>query len=67
MLHHSIPLIAGSIVSLMLGAVCTLLLVYTSRRATLRQLNAGLLQISEQLRELRGGDARAAEPPDLGG
>jgi hypothetical protein len=29
------------------------LLVFASRRATLRQVNAGLLEVSEQLKQLR--------------
>lgn len=66
LLHHSIPVVAGSVVALMLGALCTLLLVHTSRRATLRQLSAGLLEISAQLRELRSDSLRAAEPRDHG-
>jgi hypothetical protein len=33
--------------------LCTLLLILSSRRATLRQVNASLLEISEQLRRLR--------------
>jgi hypothetical protein len=36
------------------GAVlCTVLLVVSSRRATLRQVNANLLEICEQLRRLQ--------------
>ena len=48
------------VLSLFLAAVCTLLLVLFSRRATLRQINASLADISEQLRQLR--DAPAAGP-----
>jgi hypothetical protein len=33
--------------------LCTLLLILSSRQATLRQVNASLLEISEQLRRLR--------------
>jgi hypothetical protein len=39
------------IVSFLLAAFCTVLLVLFSRRATLRQLNAGLVEISEQLKQ----------------
>lgn len=67
LLHHSIPIVAGSVVSLMLGALCTLLLVYSSRRAALRQLTAGLAEISQQLRELRSEAPSRAEPRDDGG
>jgi hypothetical protein len=41
------------ILSLLLAAVCTVLLVLLSRRATLRQINANLAEISEQLKHLR--------------
>jgi len=36
-----------------LATLCTLLLILSSRQATLRQVNASLLEISEQLRRLR--------------
>ena len=35
------------------AALCTLLLIVTSRRATLRQVNANLLEICDQLRRLQ--------------
>ena len=38
----------------LLAAVCTIALVLTVRRITLRQLGEGLAEISEQLRLLRG-------------
>ena len=41
------------IISLLLAAVCTVLLILLSRRATLRQINASLVEISEQLKQLR--------------
>jgi hypothetical protein len=53
MLHHSIPVIAGSVVALFLAAFCTILLVLSSRRATLRQLNANLIEICDQLKQMR--------------
>jgi hypothetical protein len=37
-----------------LAALATVFLVLASRRATLRQINASLLEISQQLKELRG-------------
>jgi hypothetical protein len=43
-----------------LAAACTLLYVSATRRATLRQIQAGLAQISEQLREL---PANRTPPP----
>jgi uncharacterized membrane protein YbhN (UPF0104 family) len=45
--------IAFSVAVLAAAALCTVLLVFTSRRATLRQVNASLLEISEQLKQLR--------------
>ena len=36
-----------------MAALSTVLLVLASRRATLRQINASLLEISEQLKQLR--------------
>ena len=38
---------------LTLAAACTSVLLFASRRATLREVNAGLAEISEQLKELR--------------
>jgi hypothetical protein len=45
--------ILACILSLLLAAACTVLLVLLSRRATLRQINASLVEISEQLKQLR--------------
>lgn len=45
----------GFVVPLLLAAICTILLIFLSRRATLRQINASLAEISEQLKLLRGG------------
>jgi hypothetical protein len=44
--------ILACVVSLLLAAACTVLLVLLSRRATLRQINASLLEISAQLKQL---------------
>jgi hypothetical protein len=41
------------IITLLLAAVCTVFLILFSRRATLRQINASLVEISEQLKHLR--------------
>ncbi|HEV3260058.1 MAG TPA: hypothetical protein VG013_24580 [Gemmataceae bacterium] len=51
--HHSAGVIAGAIVALLLGACCTVVLVFSSRRATLRQINLSLMAISEQLKDMR--------------
>jgi hypothetical protein len=42
-----------SIIAFLLAALGTVMLVLTSRRATLRQINADLANISEQLRKLQ--------------
>jgi hypothetical protein len=43
--------VAGAVGVLAVAALCTVLLVRVSRQATLRQVNANLLAISEQLRQ----------------
>ena len=45
--------ILACLVACLLAAVCTVLLILHSRRATLRQINASLLEISEQLKQLQ--------------
>jgi hypothetical protein len=50
-------LIAFSVFVLALAALSTVVLLLASRRATLRQINANLLEISEQLRASRPAPA----------
>lgn len=57
LIHHTIWIVAGSVGSLFLAALCTVLLVTTSRRATLRQINFSLMELSEQLKQLRGANS----------
>ena len=45
--------IAASVGILALAALSTVRLIFASRRATLRQVNASLVEISRQLKELR--------------
>lgn len=45
---------AGSIASMFLAAVCTVSLIVLSRRATLRQVNMRLQEISTQIKGLAG-------------
>jgi hypothetical protein len=45
--------VLGCIATFLLAAVCTVLLILASRRAVLRQINANLAEISEQLKRLR--------------
>jgi hypothetical protein len=49
----SVVLVTGSVIALLLAACMTVMLVFASRRATLRQVNANLAEISEQLKRLR--------------
>jgi hypothetical protein len=42
----------GSIASMFMAAVCTVSLIILSRRATLRQVNARLAEISDQLKAM---------------
>jgi hypothetical protein len=42
----------GSVLSMFVAALCTVALIILSRRATLRQLNVRLAEISEQLKGL---------------
>jgi hypothetical protein len=49
----SIWLTTAALVALLAAGLCTVWLTMVSRRATLRQVNAHLLEISEQLRQLR--------------
>ena len=46
----SIVLVTGSVLTLLLAACGTMLLVFASRRATLRQVNANLAEIAELIR-----------------
>ncbi len=59
--HMANVMIAFSVAVLTMAALCTVLLLSASRRATLRQVNANLTEISEQLKQLR--QALAGQPP----
>jgi hypothetical protein len=52
-------LVLACVISFVLAAVSTVFLILLSRRATLRQINASLVAISEELRQLRPGSASA--------
>ncbi len=45
--------VAAFLAALLLAALCTILLVLSSRRATLRQINASLIEICEQIKQMR--------------
>ena len=51
-------LIAFAVAIMALAALFSLLLLLASRRATLRQMNASLMEISEQLKQLSIGGAK---------
>jgi hypothetical protein len=61
-LHHSLEACMAAVPALLLAALGTVWLVFSSRRATLNQINLSLAEISEQLRQLR----QPAQPPDGG-
>ena len=50
---YGATLLAASVGVLALAALGTVLLVFAARRATIRQVNATLIDISEQLRQLQ--------------
>jgi hypothetical protein len=54
--------IGFSVLVMAFAALCTVFLILASRRATLRQVNASLLMISEQLRQARPALPRGAGP-----
>ena len=67
LLHHSIPLIGGSLLALLLASFCTVVLAFSSRRASLQQIQLSLMMLSEQLKELRQTSAAGpAEDADAG-
>jgi hypothetical protein len=61
-LHHSLEACEAAVPALLAAALCTVWLIFSSRRATLNQINLSLAEISEQLREMR----RQARPPGDG-
>jgi len=52
--HKGTLIIAFSVFITTLAAFLTVLLILATRRATLRQVNANLVEISQQLRQMRG-------------
>jgi len=52
-IHHSLPFVEGSVVALMLAALFTVALIFSSRTATLNRINISLMQISGQLAGMR--------------
>jgi hypothetical protein len=52
-LHHSLEACMAAVPALLLAALGTVWLVFSSRRATLNQINLNLAEISDQLRQMR--------------
>jgi len=69
LVHHSMPLIAVAVVALLLAALCTVLLIFSSRQATLNSISLSLSQLTAELRQMRqpggaaSGAAFSAPPP----
>jgi hypothetical protein len=61
-LHHSLETCMAAVPALLLAALGTVWLVFSSRRATLNQINLSLAEISDQLRQMR----QTAQPPEGG-
>jgi uncharacterized membrane protein YbhN (UPF0104 family) len=57
----SLVVISLTVGALSLAGLCTLGLVLATRRATLRQVNANLVEIGEQLKQLRQQRARQGD------
>jgi hypothetical protein len=60
LIHHSMPYLAGSVVALMLAALFTVWLIFSSRRATLNRINISLMQLAEELKQMRQAEGRGA-------
>jgi hypothetical protein len=61
-LHHSLEGCLAAVPALLLAALGTVWLVFSSRRATLNQINLSLAEISDQLRQMR----QQLRPPEGG-
>jgi hypothetical protein len=51
-IHHGMPFIAGAVAAFMLAALCTVLLIFSSRQATLNRINLSLAQLAEQVKQM---------------
>jgi hypothetical protein len=56
LLHHSMPFLAASILALLLAALFTVLLIFSSRQATMNRINVSLARISREFLRLQGHD-----------
>ena len=59
-LHHSLEGCLAAVPALALAALGTIWLVFSSRQATLNQINLSLAELSEQVRQMR----QAPRPPE---
>lgn len=50
---ESVVLVSGTVLAVVLAGVSSVFLIFASRKSTLRQVNANLMAISEQLSRLR--------------
>jgi hypothetical protein len=50
--YRFLLVLAGCLEAMIFAFLCTLILMFVSRRATLRQINANLIEISQQLKRL---------------
>jgi hypothetical protein len=68
LIHHSLPFIIGSVAALPLAAISTLMVVFSSRQATLKRINISLTRISAQLNQGRGtGSSETGQPAQAPG
>jgi hypothetical protein len=65
-LHHSLEACMVAVPLLLLAALCTVWLVFSSRRATLNQINVSLAEIGEQLQEMHRAAQAAPRPTSSG-
>jgi hypothetical protein len=63
--HHAFPLLTVGVAALPLAALSTVLLIFTSRRATMNRINMSLAQICEQLKTMNRSP-ESEKPPDSG-
>ncbi len=64
--HHSLEVSMACLAAWLLGSLCTIGLIASSRRATLSQINISLMRLSEQLKQSRQESDEAA-PKASGG
>lgn len=62
--HHAFPLLIVGVAALPLAALATVLLIFTSRRATMNRINMSLAQICEQLKIMNRSPGGESKPPD---